>query len=135
MINAKKMKNKPTSKIAVGSLYDLNKDLVQKQTKPLTEEELAEKKTMVLDFLNKKRGSYFMLLCHEQRDYTVFSLSYSGGIANATNILLDECLPNRGIIHSIDITKDENAIEIWLIINGTAYCYYFFKYDDAVIEC
>ena len=51
-----------------------------------------------------------------------------------SKILVDECLKNRGEIRGIDITKDKGAIEIWLVINEEAYCYYFFPYDAAVIE-
>ena len=50
------------------------------------------------------------------------------------NILVDECLKNRGEIRAIDITEDKGAIEIWLIIDEEAYCYYFFPYGQAVIE-
>ena len=50
MINGEKYK---TSRVSVGNLYDLNKDLVEKETKPLTQEELAIKKEMVHDFLRE----------------------------------------------------------------------------------
>ena len=41
---------------------------------------------------------------------------------------------NRGEVRGIDLTKDKDAIEIWLIIEDEAYCYYFFPYDAAIIE-
>ena len=41
---------------------------------------------------------------------------------------------NRGLIKGIDLTKDEQAIEIWLSIDEEAFVYYFFPYDNAVIE-
>ena len=35
----------------------------------------------------------------------------------------------------VDTTpKDEQAIEIWLSIDEEAFVYYFFPYDNAVIE-
>ena len=134
MINAKK--EKPISRVAVGNLYDLNKDLIEKQTSPLTSEELAVKKEMVHDFLRENgKASYMMLLCHEQRDYTLFNLTTTDDFAIYTpNILIDECLKNRGEIRSIELTANKDAIEIWLVINKKAYCYYFFDYTNGVIE-
>lgn len=133
MINGKKHK---TSRVSVGNLYDLNKDLVEKETKPLTQEELAIKKEMVHDFLRENgKASYMMLLCHEQRDYTVFNLTTTDDFAIYTpDILIDECLKNRGEIRSIELTANKDAIEIWLVINKKAYCYYFFDYTNGVIE-
>lgn len=133
MINGEKHK---TSRVSVGNLYDLNKDLVEKETKPLTQEELAIKKEMVHDFLRENgKASYMMLLCHEQRDYTVFNLTTTDDFAIYTpDILIDECLKNRGEIHSIELTANKDAIEIWLVINKKAYCYYFFDYTNGVIE-
>lgn len=133
MINGEKHK---TSRVSVGNLYDLNKDLVEKETKPLTQEELAIKKEMVHDFLRENgKASYMMLLCHEQRDYTVFNLTTTDDFAIYTpNILIDECLKNRGEIRSIELTANKDAIEIWLVINKKAYCYYFFDYTNGVIE-
>lgn len=133
MINGEKHK---TSRVSVGNLYDLNKDLVEKETKPLTQEELAIKKEMVHDFLRENgKASYMMLLCHEQRDYTVFNLTTTDDFAIYTpDILIDECLKNRGEIRSIELTANKDAIEIWLVINKKAYCYYFFDYTNGVIE-
>ena len=55
-------------------------------------------------------------------------------VREIVSILVDECLRNRGEIRGIDLTKDKDAIEIWLIIEDEAYCYYFFPYDAAIIE-
>ena len=55
-------------------------------------------------------------------------------IREIVSILVDECLKNRGEIRGIDLTKGKDAIEIWLIIEDEAYCYYFFPYDAAIIE-
>ena len=44
------------------------------------------------------------------------------------------CLKDRGDILAIDENEDK-AWEIWLNINNQPYCYYLFRYDEAVIEC
>lgn len=119
----------------IGTLYDLNKNLVQKNISALKEGVLNSKKEIVKNFLRDTKDTYYMLLCHEQRDYTVFKIDtledskYNGMIS----ILIDECLKNRGIIKSIELTKDKQAIEIWLMIEEEAFVYYLFPYGEAVI--
>lgn len=128
----RKKKNNKTTKLSMGSLYDLNKNLIKKNVSPLTEEELAEKRQIVLNFIEK---TYYMLLCHDRRDYTVFRI-YSSK-EECVNILIDECCKNRGTILSIELTENRDAIEIWIKNkeDNEPYCYYFFPYDEAIIEC
>ena len=143
-----KKKNKQDKKVSVamGSLYDVNKSLVEKNVVCLTDEEMQNKKDMIVDFINQSNNTYYMLLCNDRKDYTIFHRRYSeesrnfydlAGLnyENLEKILIDECLPNRGKTKSIEITEDQSAIEIWLSINGESYCYYFFPYDAAIIDC
>lgn len=123
-----------TSNVTLGTAYEINKNLVEKYEKELTIEELQNKKTEIINFIQKAKGQYYMLLCNDRKDYTIFNILNKDNIEEMTNILVDECLKNRGIIKGIDLTKDKCAIEIWLSIDNEAFCYYFFKYDDAVIE-
>ena len=59
---------------------------------------------------------------------------YTEKSKKVASILVDECLINRGEIRGIDITKDKEAIEIWMSIEEDSYVYYFFPYDNAIIE-
>ena len=125
------------SEIEMGTVYDLNKQLVKKEEKELSNSKLREKKKTIMSFADKSKNNYFMLLCNERKDYTVFNLytdKMYEQLETMANILVDECLKNRGEIRAIDITEDKGAIEIWLIIDEEAYCYYFFPYGQAVIE-
>lgn len=123
-----------TSNITLGTAYEINKNLVEKYEKELTIKELQNKKTEIINFIQETEGQYYMLLCNDKKDYTIFNILNKNNIQEMTNILVDECLTNRGIIKGIDLTKDKCAIEIWLSTENEAFCYYFFKYDDAVIE-
>ena len=123
-----------TSNITLGTAYEINKNLVEKYEKELTTKELQNKKTEIINFIQETEGQYYMLLCNDKKDYTIFNILNKNNIKEMTNILVYECLTNRGIIKGIDLTKDKCAIEIWLSIENEAFCYYFFKYDDAVIE-
>ncbi len=121
--------------ISVGTLYDANKEIM-KTGKPLSHLELAAIQPKLEDWFNWIIDTYAMLLCHERRDYTIFHL-YEKQNPNPPAIAakeLLECLNNRGEILSIDETSDK-AWEIWLKIKDQSYCYYLFRYDDAVIEC
>ena len=119
----------------IGTLYDLNKNLVQKNISALEKGVLNSKKEIIKNFLRDTKDTYYMLLCHEQRDYTVFKIDTlkDSKYNEMISILIDECLKNRGIIKSIELTKDKQAIEIWLMIEEEAFVYYLFPYGEAVI--
>ena len=125
---------KETSKVSIGTLYDLNKAVVVKEIS-LTGEKLEEKKSLIIDFLKSTKNTYYMLLCNERKDYTVFKLeNQEQSLKKLADCLIDECLLNRGLIKGIDITKLNDAIEIWLSIEEEAFVFYFFPYDAAIIE-
>lgn len=121
------------SEIAMGNLYDLNKQLMVKEL-PLSKDKIKEKEEEISNFF-VKNNSYFMLLCHERRDYTIFRLRTPDYLKSlmATKELLT-CLNNRGKILSIDKEDNNNAYAFWLVIDDEAFCYYLFPYDEAVIE-
>lgn len=130
------MKKEKELQANLGSLYDMNKQLVEQTCKPLNHLELAAIQPKLEDWFNWIIDTYAMLLCHERRDYTVFHLyetQNENPPAVAANELLG-CLTDRGEILSIEENSD-HAWEIWLRINKELYCYYLFRYDDAVIEC
>lgn len=142
-----KLKKNNTHNIELGTLYDMNKNIVEKSVEALSEKEMQNKKNLIIDFINQSNNEYFMLLCNENKDYTVFHRNkktdngefldlcegYSGD--RLEKVLIDECLPNRGRTKSIEIAQDNGAVEIWISIEGESYCYYLFPYDTAIIEC
>ena len=76
--------------------------------------------------------SYWMFLCRERNDYTVFRLENS--ISDFESALI-ECLNNRGKV--LDITKQsDNNYEIWIRDFDTDenVIYYLFNYNNAIIE-
>ena len=117
------------------TLYDANKQLVKQTEKPLTHPELTTKQFLLEDFF-EKISKFAMMLCHEQRDYTVFELDkFSLTAPNTAAREVIGCCINRGSILSIEKTDDDIAIEIWISIDDEPYCYYLFPYDEAVIYC
>ena len=136
------MNNEETkqTEFALGTLYDLNKGLVQQNEVKLSEGVLNSKKEIIKNFLIKTNNNYYMLLSNERKDYTIFTMGSNDGYTyedkskRLVSILVDECLVNRGEIRGIDITKDKGAIEIWMSIEEESYVYYFFPYDTAIIN-
>lgn len=124
-------KKEKETNVELGTTYDINKNLVKKYEHELTKEELTEKEKMVDEFTREKFDNYYMLLCHDRRDYTIFHTAVKEGSVYGE---LEECLINRGQIYGIDRTEDGCAIEIWLMIDDEPYCYYFFPYGIAVVE-
>ena len=137
---------KKTQEVEFGTLYDVNKNLVKQKEIKLSEAVLNSKKEIIKNFLLSTDNNYYMLLCNERKDYTVFDFLASeydyyenselekDRCMRCAQCLVDECLTNRGEIRGIDLTKDKDAIEIWMIIDDEAYVYYFFPYDNGVIN-
>lgn len=125
-----------TNVLNLGTQYEFSKNMVS-QLPALNEGNLNSKKEIIKNFIVKQSNFYYMLLCNEQKDYTVFhwnNICDDAGAMEIAKILVDECLKNRGEIRGIDLTENKDAIEIWLYIDEEAFVYYFFPYDEAIIE-
>ena len=117
------------------NLYDFNKANMA-QIKPydiITLNRLCKKAAEdIWSTFNQGCYSYWMLLCRERNDYTIFRLEDS--ISDFESALI-ECLTNRG--KTLDITKQKDGnYEIWIrdIITNDNVVYYLFDYNNAIIE-
>ena len=120
--------------VVLGTVYEINKNLMRREEK-LSRPAFANKLKLVKNFF-LKNSKYFMLLCNDQKDYTVFVMENLTDEAG-DKVIQDfkECLINRGETLSIDYAPgDQNAFEIWIRIDEEPCCYYLFPYDNAVIE-
>lgn len=128
---------KKTTEISIGTAYEINKNLVQKYEKKLTPQKLRIAKEEIAKYIKETDNRYYMLLCHERRDYTVFTI-LDGDIdekgAAAAHEVVDEVIYTRGEVRGIDYIKETAAYEIWISIDDESFCYYFFPYDNAVVE-
>ena len=122
--------------IELGNLYDFNK-VAMNQFKPM---DTISFNRAVLKIAQEMREAaeesdrhYWMLLCHERRDYTLFNI-IEATIANVIVNELSPTLKNRGEI--VDIEKQEDGTyEIWIRDNEKEnFAYYLFPYDNGVIE-
>ena len=121
------------------SLYDFNKkNMAQiKPYDPIALNNLCKKTAGEIwdaNFLadKPKDKTYWMLLCRERNDYTIFCVEHD---VNELTSALIECLCNRG--HVLDITRqDDGNYEIWVrdIDTKDNVVYYLFDYNEAIIE-
>lgn len=132
---------KQTSEVSFGNLYDVNKQLMAKEAK-LNEEKFKEQKQRLGDWIYQQSDQqYFMMLCHERRDYTVFNIN-KDPLGNITidkiQSMLDdviECLTNRGDILAIDL-QETGGWEFWIrhFEDNDCSVYCLFPYGTAVLE-
>lgn len=135
-----KDKIKPSSEVTLGNLYEMNKQLME-QEPVITKEELQVAKEQLRAWVSKNSSQkYFMMLCHEQRDYTLFNLdkTSSWGVIPATTIFTSvediiECLQNRGELLVADL-QESQAWEFWIRNENGCFAYYLFPYGTAVLE-
>lgn len=127
--------NKNTE-VSLGTLYEVNKQLIQNE-KELSSTELEKIKKELELWFNWYLDGYAMLLCRERYDFTVFHLYQKANPnppAIATNELI-ELLKERGKILSIEKDIENNVWEIWLNIDNEVFAYYLFNCEAMVIEC
>ena len=131
---------KKTSKVTLGNLYDMNKQLME-QEPAITKAELQLAKEHLRNWITHNyKQKYLMLLCHELRDYTLFNLDKTSSWAIAKpqtvyDVVEDiiECMTNRGELLVID-EQEANAWELWIRNPEGCFAYYLFPYGEAVLE-
>lgn len=127
------------TEIALGNLYELNKQIMM-QTPALETNEINTAISHLEDwFKDKPTERYYMLLCHERRDYTLFNLDKTAQwktipLENIKDAAVDvmECLMNRGEVMSVEL-ESTGAFEFW-VRDNECYAYYLFPYSAAVLE-
>ena len=128
---------KKTSEVSLGNLYDMNKQLMANEAE-IAPEVRTEKRRALIDWIKANyHEHYFMMLCHERRDYTVFRLKDIVPTIEAIYTMADdvfECMKNRGTLLALD-RQEAGGWELWLRADdGEIYAYYLFPYGEAVLE-
>lgn len=123
--------------VEIGNLYDSAKEVYTKMD-ALSDEDIENRYSLVYEYLLTTHNNYYMLLCRERNDYTLFHFT-SGNEYQVFKDLID-CLDNRGAIKDISIDAG-GGIECFItpyvndIEDKNSYAYYFFPYDAGVIVC
>ena len=116
------------------SLYEMNKQIIS-QLPTYSPEQLEEAKDTIVDYVTDRnhKDEYYMLLCHELRYFTIF-VRHSNPKENIEDAILD-CLSHVGEVKSIERSSDEQALEIWVVVDGEAHAMYFFDYGRGIVLC
>ena len=135
-------KVKPSTEVSLGTLYDMNKQIME-SAPVLTDNQIGDLVENICSWLadETNQDKYYMMLCHERRDYTLFNLDKTNqwrkapfyNCAQAANDVI-ECLQNRGDILSIEYIDATHAWELWIRNEEGCFAYYLFNYDQAVLE-
>lgn len=115
----------------MGNLYDFNKMAYAKMP-PIPEDKAAEKLTDIGGWFSAS-GKYFMLLCREIADYTVFnfeSYDYEKGKTE-----LEDIVKSRGSLLDIVYNDSANGYEFWVRSkrDNEIHMYMLFGCDDFII--
>lgn len=114
------------------TMYDLVKQIASLQPE-LNSEQIKNEIKHIINYIKKTGCKYFMLICKELNDFTLFAKPLSN--TKEFEIDIFDCLVNRGNIVSIYYNKDDDVIEIWINTHkDKTVCYLFFSYDAAVLE-
>lgn len=120
-----------TKEIDTGlSMYEINKNLM-KEEKPLDPIAINIAIKKAADGILSSFKKYWMLLCRERNDYTVFIITGSNKLEDE----LKETILNRGKLLDISQQEDGN-FEIWIRDPETEenFVYYLFDYTFGIIE-
>lgn len=123
------------SEIGLGNLYDYNKNRIN-LVSALSKSKIEEAKTKIKIYMCNKQNKYYMLLCREKNDYTIFKTNNKpeGHLYNIS-VALDEIIPSRGAaIKEIEYDKTSDAYEIWVSTENESFMYLFFPCDNFVID-
>ena len=112
------------------NLYEFNQ-MGMANEPPLDIIALQVKTREMIEDLYSTKNPYWMLLCRERNDYTVFIMITIEGTVEE----MLETLKNRGQVLSIDKQKDGNY-EIWIRDPDTKenFVYYFFNYEFGIVK-
>lgn len=112
------------------SLYDLNKQILT-QVPELTEKQIANKINLINEFVQRTWNRHYLLYGKEISYFTLFQ-KHSDCTETLGEAAID-CLQEVGAIKSIELTEQQDAIEIWIAQDTEATCLYLFPYDSGIV--
>ena len=127
------MKRDNMAEIEVGNLFEMNKQ-IRRKSEPMETEKISESIVNVAGWCSFRCNSrYYMLLCKERSDYTIFRLNNFNYAQVGQE--LREVLESRGEIIGIDYMHGYDCYECWVRNEeGEPFLYMFFTCDDFIVE-
>lgn len=122
------------AEIELGNVFEMNKQ-IRRNSMPMAEEKVSEAVINLSGWCSFRcNARYYMLLCKERSDYTVFRLNNFN--YEKVGRELQEVLESRGTILGIDYMHGYDCYECWIKDEETLepFLYLFFVCDDFVVE-
>ena len=117
------------------TLYDANKQIIEKLPSKITNGQLKECKE-ILKELKDSKTHYFMLLCNDIHYYTVIHITDNPAEPIMFHNLVIELLQDNGVIQDILwADEDHSAVECWIKNEKGTFMFMLFPYDWGVVEC
>ena len=115
-------------------LYELNRSIIEQQG-PLSKEVLPEKMILLKEFVEDTKNDFYMLYGKEIGYFTLFMKDRIYDF-ETIDYAIAECLMHVGPIHSIELTANKDAVEIWVkdTERNLQTCMYLFPYDDGIVR-
>lgn len=117
--------------VEMGTLYELNKQ-VMAQLPPQSEDRMNHNWTVIGDWFGKDEARWFMLMCKERSDFTLFHITDNQFVKAIQE--LKEVLQERGQILAIQYVHGEDAFEIWVKNDEEVFMFMLFSAGWMVIE-
>lgn len=122
------------AKVELGTAYEINQELWKQIAEP-SEEMITTQLASLCSWLSSNyKNHYYMLLCREKNDYTVFHMVNSSYYELGKE--LKEVLNSRGKIIDISYSSKFGFYECWIKDeeNDSYSMYVFFPCEDWVVK-
>jgi hypothetical protein len=115
-------------------LYELNRSIIEQQGS-LSGEAITEKFNLINAFAEDMKNNFYMLYGREINYFTVFT-KHENWELETLALAVSECLANIGTVYSIELTAENDAVEIWVkdTYQDLLTCMYLFPYDNGIVR-
>lgn len=117
--------------VILGNLYELNKQIMS-QLPPQDKNVMDHNWTVIGDWFGKDTNRWFMLMCKEKSDFTLFHITDNKFTKTIQE--LKEVLQERGQILAIQYQHGEDVFEIWVKCKKEVFMFMLFSAGWMVIE-
>jgi hypothetical protein len=116
------------------NLYSFEQD-AQGKLPDYTDADILKAKRRVQDFLSSNPSQYYMMLCNEERYYTLYTFTGYYKFAEMAEEIID-IASHIGAIKDVSISDEHDAMLFWIVPDGDdlPHLYALFDYTQGVVE-
>jgi hypothetical protein len=116
-------------------LYELNRSIIEQQG-VIKEEDIPRAMNDIEYLVCSANNQCYMLYGKEIGYFTLFMRDNYNWEIETLSLAVIECLANVGIVYSIELTANKDAVEIWVkdTEKDIITCMYLFPYDNGIVR-